>query len=162
MPSPVQVLDQQLRLLQADVRILKTSIQGVDVLTRSVVEGTPTEGIQKKDVVAIAEKVASSAVASVKADVTVAKVEAGVTVRSMIPTIKADCVNVAKTIVGSEDLKNMKRDTDELKKNYTIKESYDTLAKVDKLSVPKKAPARKVADKQSNKDTEPDSEMMII
>jgi hypothetical protein len=38
MPSPVQVLDQQLRLLQADVRILKTSIQGVDVLTRSVVE----------------------------------------------------------------------------------------------------------------------------
>jgi hypothetical protein len=57
----------------------------------------------------------------------------------MIPTIKADCVNVAKTIVGSgEDLKN-KRDTDELKKNYTmLKESYDTLAKVDKLSVPKK------------------------
>jgi hypothetical protein len=58
----------------------------------------------------------------------------------MIPTIKADCVNVAKTIVGSgEDLKNMKRDTDELKKNYTmLKESYDTLlAKVDKLSVPK-------------------------
>jgi hypothetical protein len=47
----------------------------------------------------------------------------------MIPTIKADCVNVAKTIVGSgEDLKNMKRDTDELKKNYTmLKESYDTL-----------------------------------
>jgi hypothetical protein len=166
MPSPVQVLDQQLRLLQADVRILKTSIQGVDVLTKSVVEGTPTEGIQKADVVAIAEKVASSAVASVKADcATVAKVEAGVTVRSMIPTIKADCVNVAKTIVGSgEDLKNMKRDTDELKKNYTmLKESYDTLlAKVDKLSVPKKAPARKVADKQSNKDTEPDSEMMII
>jgi hypothetical protein len=69
-------------------------------------------------------------VASVKADcATVAKVEAGVTVRSMIPTIKADCVNVAKTIVGSgEDLKNMKRDTDELKKNYTmLKESYDTL-----------------------------------
>jgi hypothetical protein len=97
-------------------------------------------------------------VASVKADcATVAKVEAGVTVRSMIPTIKADCVNVAKTIVGGEDLKNMKRDTDELKKNYTmLKESYDTLlAKVDKLSVPKKAPARKVADKQSNKDTEP-------
>jgi hypothetical protein len=60
-------------------------------------------------------------VASVKADcATVAKVEAGVTVRSM-PTIKADCVNVAKTIVGSgEDLKNMKRDTDELKKNYTM------------------------------------------
>jgi hypothetical protein len=28
-------------------------------------------------------------------------------------------VNVAKTIVGSgEDLKNMKRDTDELKKNW--------------------------------------------
>jgi hypothetical protein len=143
--QPVQVLDQQLRLLQADVRILKTSIQGVDVLTRS--GGRNSDGgYPKADVVAIAEKVASSAVASVKADcATVAKVEAGVTVRSMIPTIKADCVNVAKTIVGSgEDLKNMKRDTDELKKNYTmLKESYDTLlAKVDKLSVPKKAPAR--------------------
>jgi hypothetical protein len=86
-------------------------------------------GYPKADVVAIAEKVALL-VASVKADcATVAKVEAGVTVRSMIPTIKADCVNVAKTIVGSgEDLKNMKRDTDELKKNYTmLKESYDTL-----------------------------------
>jgi hypothetical protein len=125
MPSPVQVLDQQLRLLQADVRILKTSIQGVDVLTRSVVEGTPTEGIQKR-MSSLLLRVASSAVASVKADcATVAKVEAGVTVRSMIPTIKADCVNVAKTIVGSgEDLKNMKRDTDELKKNYTMLKSH--------------------------------------
>jgi hypothetical protein len=64
MPSPVQVLDQQLRLLQADVRILKTSIQGVDVLTRS---GRNSDGgYPKADVVAIAEKVASSAVASVR------------------------------------------------------------------------------------------------
>jgi hypothetical protein len=56
------------------------------------------------------EKVASSAVASVKADcATVAKVEAGVTVRSMIPTIKAEYV--AKAIVGSgDDLKIIKRD----------------------------------------------------
>jgi hypothetical protein len=71
-------------------------------------------------------------------------------------------VNVAKTIVGSgEDLKNMKRYGRTQEELYDAKESYDTLlAKVDKLSVPKKAPARKVADKQSNK--EPDSEMMII
>jgi hypothetical protein len=60
-------------------------------------------------------KVASSAVASVKADcATVAKVEAGVTVRSMIPTIKAECISVAKAIVGSgDDLKIIKREIEE-------------------------------------------------
>ena len=164
---PIQVLDQRLRLLQVEVSNLKTSVQGVDVLTNSVAEGSPTEGIQKADVVAIAEKVASSAVASVKADcATVAKVEAGVTVRSMIPTIKADCVNVAKTIVGSgDDLKAMKHDMEDLKKNYAaLKESYDALqSKVDKLSVPKKAPARKVAGKAVvSQEEDLDSEKMVI
>jgi hypothetical protein len=111
-PNPVQALDQKLRLLQTEVLNLKTSVQGVDVLTKSAIEGAPTEGIQNADVVAISEKVASSAVASVKADcATVAKVEAGVTVRSMIPTIKAECVSVAKAIVGGgDDLKIIKRD----------------------------------------------------
>jgi hypothetical protein len=53
--------------------------------------------------VAISEKVASSAVASVKADcATVAKVEAGVTVRSMIPTIKAECLASLKQSSGAE------------------------------------------------------------
>jgi hypothetical protein len=57
----------------------------------------------------------------------------------------------------------MKRDTDELKKNYTMLKSHTIrFCKGRQVVGAKKAPARKVADKQSNKDTEPDSEMMII
>jgi hypothetical protein len=62
--------------------------------------------------VAISEKVASSAVASVKADcATVAKVEAGVTVSLVYADDQGRMFSVAKAIVGSgDDLKIIKRD----------------------------------------------------
>jgi hypothetical protein len=56
-------------------------------------------------------KVASSAVASVKADCATVARWRPVLLESMIPTIKAECVSVAKAIVGSgDDLKIIKRD----------------------------------------------------
>lgn len=156
----LHVLNSKLAQLQGEVNGLKTSIKGVDVLAAnsSTTDSAPVQSIEKADVVSIAERVASSAVASVKADcATVSKVEAGVTVRSMIPSIKAECVSVAKAIVGSgEELKKLKQDVED---NSALKDQVSAMQKqidalvekVDKLSLPKKAPARKVASKADDK-----------
>lgn len=153
----MQTLNAQMVQLQADMNKLKTSVHGVDLLAASAAPTASVQGLDRTEVVAISEKVVRSAVAAVKSDcATVAKVEAGVTVRSMIPSIKADCVNVAKAVVGSGDeLTGLKRDLEGLTTLQSelrdLKDSQQILSdKIDRLSLPKKAPARKTGAKESN------------
>ena len=143
----LNVINSKLVKLQSDVNMLKTGVQGVDILAKASVSAENAETICKTDIVSISEKVAASAISAVKSDcTTIAKVEAGVTVRSMIPTIKAECVNVVKSMIGSgEDMNKLKQDVDELvilKEEFkALNEKYDAL--LDRMEKPKKAPARK-------------------
>jgi hypothetical protein len=163
----LQLLNAKVVQLQMDVAQLQLGVQGVDVLSMSAQD--VGDRLDRSEVVSIAERVVGSATASLKSEcTTVAKVEAGVTVRSMIPSIKADCASVARGVVGTgEDLRKIKADLEDvaaLKAELeAVKVSHDALLeRVDKLSAPRQAPPRKLPVKKVSGNDDAPSEPMVI
>jgi hypothetical protein len=144
--------------LQAQINSVKTELAASQTADGAQARASAGLVPDEADMVRIAERVTAAAISAVKSECAkVAKVEAGVAAKSMIPSIKAECMATMNAVVQKSDVvqsiqkdyvevQRQKGELESLRTGFEVlRGNYESLvARVDQLCAPKKAAVRKL------------------